>query len=602
VKKHASLLPPADRPFPNTYWVFPDRLLAGEHPAGFGQDVRERLERLHLAGIDAFFDLTEEGEEPEYGSLLPAGVEYRRFPIGDQGVPLNVSETRALLTAIQDALARRRRVYLHCRAGIGRTGLVVGCLLAEESGDGKKALARLNELWQQSARATHQPRIPQTLEQADYIRHWLRLRALASAPSAVSIPPVSISEESENSALLPTPTGPLIVPELASDDAAGCVLSVIIPTYNEALNVEELLGRLHNVLNPTLPGAYEVILVDDDSPDRTWELAQRLAHDRPMLRVMRRTSERGLASAVARGWQVSRGTYLCAIDADLQHPPGAIVELLALMERGADMAVASRHVEGGGVSDWSIARRIVSRAGQLIGLIVLPSVVGRVSDPMSGYFMIRRSAIESVELSPLGYKILIEVLARGRFPWVGEVPYTFVERAYGGSKATARVYLDYLRHLTRLRFSSLPFNRFARFAVVGLSGVVVDMGLLFLLSDPTMLGWGLTRSKLIAAEVAIVNNFLWNDTWTFRDLSVHQRGFAQRLRRFGKFQLICLAGVLLNTLLLNLQFNLLHMNRYIANAVAIAAVTGWNFWLNLKVSWRVASPTHGAAPSASRIP
>jgi dolichol-phosphate mannosyltransferase len=205
--------------------------------------------------------------------------------------------------------------------------------------------------------------------------------------------------------------------------------------------------------------------------------------------------------------------------------------------------------------------------------------------------MIRRGAIESVELNPLGYKILIEVLARGRFPWIGEVPYVFHERTQGGSKATAGVYLDYLRHLVRLRTSGLPFNRFLRFAVVGLSGVVVDMGLLFLLSDPTMLGWGLTRSKLIAAETAIVNNFLWNDAWTFGDMSAHQQGFRPRLRRFGKFQLICLAGVALNTVLLNLQFNFLHMNRYVANAVAIAAVTGWNFWLNLKLSWRgVAGP------------
>jgi hypothetical protein len=133
---------------------------------------------LHLAGIDAFFDLTEEGEDRAYDSLLPADAEYRRFPIGDHGVPLNVKETRAVLTAIQDALARRRRLYLHCRAGIGRTGLVVGCLLAEEIGDGKKALARLNELWPQSARATQWRRIPQTPDQADYIRHWPRLRRL----------------------------------------------------------------------------------------------------------------------------------------------------------------------------------------------------------------------------------------------------------------------------------------------------------------------------------------------------------------------------------------------------------------------------------------
>ena len=196
-----------------------------------------------------------------------------------------------------------------------------------------------------------------------------------------------------------------------------------------------------------------------------------------------------------------------------------------VMERGADMAVASRHVEGGGVSDWSILRRIVSRAAQLIGLVVLPGVVGRVSDPMSGFFMIRRSAIEGVRLNPLGYKILIEVLARGRVAWIGEVPYVFHERVHGGSKATLGVYLDYLRHLVRLRTAGLPVNRFLRFAVVGLSGVIVDMGLLFLLSDPTMLGWGLTRSKLLAAEAAIINNFLWNDVWTFGDVSAHQRGW-----------------------------------------------------------------------------
>jgi dolichol-phosphate mannosyltransferase len=110
------------------------------------------------------------------------------------------------------------------------------------------------------------------------------------------------------------------------------------------------------------------------------------------------------------------------------------------------------------------------------------------------------------------------------------------------------------------------------------------------LSDPTMLAWGLTRSKLIGSEMAILNNFLWNDVWTFRDLSSQQRGLKARLRRLGKFQLICLAGVALNATLLNLQFNLLGMNRYVANAIAIVAVTGWNFWLNLKLSWRIAQP------------
>ncbi len=389
---------------------------------------------------------------------------------------------------------------------------------------------------------------------------------------------------------LPVPEGALVVAPLEPAAAEPTLLSVIVPTFNEALNIGEVVGRLTQLLDESFGERYEIIVVDDNSPDRTWELAQRLIAENPRLKVMRRDTESGLSTAVIRGWQAARGEVLCVIDADLQHPPDVTLALYQVIERGADIAVASRHLEGGGVSDWSVARRIVSRAAQLIGLLILPGVVGRVSDPMSGYFMIRRTALEGVELKPLGYKILIEVLARGRLPWVGEVPYVFQERTRGGSKATARVYLEYLRHLLRLRLSDLPVNRFIRFAAVGLSGVVVDMGLLFLLSDPTMLGWGLTRSKLIAAEMAILNNFTWNDLWTFRDLSAQQHGPKARLRRLGKFQLICLAGVAINTILLNVQFNLLGINRYLANAVAIAAVTGWNFWLNLKISWRIAEP------------
>jgi dolichol-phosphate mannosyltransferase len=120
--------------------------------------------------------------------------------------------------------------------------------------------------------------------------------------------------------------------------------------------------------------------------------------------------------------------------------------------------------------------------------------------------------------------------------------------------------------------------------------VVIDMGLLYLLSDPSRLGWGLTRSKLIAAEVAIVNNFCWNDVWTFGDLVPGQRRPRAALVRLLKFNLICLAGLGLNVALLNLQFNLLGMNRYLANAVAIAAVTAWNYLLNRALAWRAALP------------
>jgi dolichol-phosphate mannosyltransferase len=389
----------------------------------------------------------------------------------------------------------------------------------------------------------------------------------------------------ENPALVPTPTGPLVIAATPPSDAS-IRLSLVIPTFNESKNVGELVARLTELLEEPLGGAYELIVVDDDSPDRTWERALELAATYPRLRVIRRVGERGLSTAVIRGWQAARGEVLAVIDADLQHPPEVTVKLWHEIERGADLAVGSRNVAGGGVSNWSVLRRILSRGAQLLGLVILPGVLGRVSDPMSGYFMVRRSAISDVVLSPLGYKILIEVIGRGRIKWVGEVGYVFRERLEGESKVTWRLYVEYLRHLVRLRLSTLPISRFLRFAIVGASGVVVDMVLLYLLSDPSRLGWGLTRSKIIAAEAAIINNFIWNDAWTFRDVVGGQTGLIHRLHRLFKFNVVCGLGLLLNVLLLNLQFNLLGMNRYVANAIAIGVVTAWNFWVNMKLSWR----------------
>ena len=365
------------------------------------------------------------------------------------------------------------------------------------------------------------------------------------------------------------------------------LLSMVIPTYNESRNIQLLVYRLSQLLDEVIPGAYELIVVDDNSPDRTWEIAAQMMPEYPQLRVMRRTEERGLSTAVVRGWQVARGEVLGVIDADLQHPPELLLKLWGEIVRGGDLAVASRNVEGGGVSDWSPIRRFLSRGAQTLGLIILPEVIGRVSDPMSGYFMVRRGCIAGRTLSPLGYKILIEVIARGRVPWIGEVGYVFQERQEGESKVTAKQYVDYIRHLVRLRLSLGPIARLFRFGIVGFSGVFVDMIILYLLSDPTTLGLPLTRSKIIASELAIINNFLWNDFWTFGDISSHQPGLRKRLERLLKFNVICLAGLILNVLMLNFLFNVFGINRYVANFIAIAAVTLWNFWLNLKLSWRV---------------
>jgi len=370
--------------------------------------------------------------------------------------------------------------------------------------------------------------------------------------------------------------------------------SLIVPTYNESQNLPKLVEVLSQLLDNYFDGNYELIIVDDDSPDLTWQVGLDLMPNYPQLRVMRRQGEKGLSTAVIRGWQASQGEILGVIDGDLQHPPETLINMLDTIANGADLVVASRHVEGGGVSDWGFMRRILSRGAQMLGLLILPNVIGRVSDPMSGYFMVRRSAIANYPMNPLGYKILIEVLGRGNIDTVAEVGYVFQERQEGESKVTWRQYVDYILHLLRLRSRGriskirekirVPLKRFISYGLVGLSGVFVDMSIFYLLGT---LSWGLTSSKIVSSEVAVLNNFLWNDLWTFRDISSLQTGWEKLIKRFLKFNLICLIGIGLNLIILNLLYNYLGINKNLANLIAIAIVTIWNFWFNLKLSWRV---------------
>ena len=162
-----------DRPLLNSYWVIHGRLLAGEYPIGPDYaDARTRLAQFREAGINYFVDLTEEGEMPPYRHLLPAHTKYLRSAIEDAALPKTALQTRMLLADIRSAVESNRCIYLHCRAGIGRTGLVVGCYLADDTGDGKAAIRALNRLWLQSARSKTWPSVPQTAEQTDYVRHW----------------------------------------------------------------------------------------------------------------------------------------------------------------------------------------------------------------------------------------------------------------------------------------------------------------------------------------------------------------------------------------------------------------------------------------------
>ena len=203
------------------------------------------------------------------------------------------------------------------------------------------------------------------------------------------------------------------------------MLSVVVPTFNEAGSVTGLAERLHAVLAGR---DWELVIVDDGSPDGTADIAAALAPRIPT-QVVRRAGKAGLASAVLAGFTAARGDVLVVMDADLSHPPETVPTLVAAIEGGADLAVGSRYVTGGGVMDWPLTRRVVSRVACLMGNALVP-----VRDATSGFFALRRTVIDGVTLNPIGFKIGFEVIARGRYKTVVEVPYTFRDRELGASK------------------------------------------------------------------------------------------------------------------------------------------------------------------------
>lgn len=225
-------------------------------------------------------------------------------------------------------------------------------------------------------------------------------------------------------------------------------LALVIPTLREAGNIRPLLARVCAALD-SCALAYEVIVVDDDSRDGVEAIMAELASEDPRLRLIVRKGEHGLAGAVLRGWAGTEAPLLAVMDADLQHPPELLAQLWTSLDAGADLVVGSRYADQGDLNGWNPLRHLVSRLAIWMTLPVQRAGI-RARDPMSGFFMVRRSCIDGIELQKSGFKILLEILARGRIRSVVEVPFTFGQRYAGASKANLRVAFDYLNLLARL--------------------------------------------------------------------------------------------------------------------------------------------------------
>ena len=219
------------------------------------------------------------------------------------------------------------------------------------------------------------------------------------------------------------------------------VVSIIIPTYNERHGIAELVDSIvERFQQAGVTG--EIVVVDDNSPDGTWQVAEELSQSRPV-RVLRRAGKLGLSSAVIDGFKVARGSVLGVMDADGSHDPATIPQLInAVVRDGYDLAVGSRYIPGGHIKDWPMLRLIISK-----GAVLLASPLTPIKDITSGFFFMRREVIDGVKLNPIGFKIGLEVFVKGRFSRFCEVPYTFVNRVQGKSKLTLKQMWEYVVQL-----------------------------------------------------------------------------------------------------------------------------------------------------------
>jgi dolichol-phosphate mannosyltransferase len=314
------------------------------------------------------------------------------------------------------------------------------------------------------------------------------------------------------------------------------LLSVVVPTYREADHIQELLQAIANACEGK---DYEIIVVDDNSPDGTHAKVVEEQARNPRIVPVLRVHEKGLATAVIEGMRRARGEYVVVMDSDFQHPPATVPELFEAAQRtNADVVVASRYVAGGAVTGFPFHRRVISWGAKMLAVVALPPVRHfHITDPMSGFFLVRKAAIDVESLNPIGYKILVEVLARGRIQRASEVGFRFDVRRGGESKLRLSTQRDYFRHVLRLAFKDRENQRAMMFLLVGLTGVIVNIWVHELVKRtfdvPETVPLILIPAS-IAREVSIVWNFTFNELVTFRDLREKAHaGFFHRVLRFN---------------------------------------------------------------------
>jgi dolichol-phosphate mannosyltransferase len=355
-------------------------------------------------------------------------------------------------------------------------------------------------------------------------------------------------------------------------------LAIVLPTFNESKNIAVLVDRLERALAEI---HYEIIFVDDDSPDNTAAVVRRLAQERDNVRVLHRIGRRGLSSACTEGILASCAPVIAVMDADMQHDERVLPEMLRrLREEQLDLVVGSRNIAGGGMAEFAKSRVWLSHLGRRLSRIC---AAHRLSDPMSGFFMIRFEAFEQIahRLSGVGFKILLDIAASaGPHFRIGEVPYQFRNRAYGESKLDCVVGLEYLYLLFDKRLGGMVNARFVLYSMVGAMGVLAQLSILRLLMSAA--GAGFAQAQATATAIVMILNYVLNNAVTYRDRRLRGAAFWKGLLTYC---LACGLGVVVNVAVSNECFHR-------GVPLMLAAVCGllfsavWNFAITSMTTWR----------------
>jgi dolichol-phosphate mannosyltransferase len=376
--------------------------------------------------------------------------------------------------------------------------------------------------------------------------------------------------------------------------AAPLELSVIVPTYNERDNIDEVVSRLERCLSGR---GWEVIFVDDDSSDGTADAVRRHARDNPRVRCLQRIGRRGLSSACVEGCLASAAPYLAVMDADLQHDETLLPRMLEELKHGdADVVIGTRYADGGGIGNWDRSRALMSRFATRLARAVVPA---ELSDPMSGFFALRREAFEGSvrDLSAIGFKILLDLLASSpERLTVRELPYRFRNRHAGESKLDSQAMWEYMMLLADKLIGRYVPVRFLAFALIGGLGVAVHFAVLGVLFGPLQVAFA--AAQTVAALVAMTSNFALNNALTYRDKRL--RGLAW-LKGWVSFTLVCSIGMLANVGVAAWLFAA-DTGWALAALAGIAVGAVWNYAVTATYTWRQGTRVARRQPAAAGRP